>query len=225
LARFSIRAGAFFCPRILILSVLAVIFILIAAVSASHAAQVTLAWDPSPEPNVAGYRVYYGTASRYYTAVIDAGNQTTLTISGLAPGVTYFFSATAYSPAAESYLSGEIAYTVPGNSSPASGSGGGGGCFIATAAFGSRLAPEVSVLREFRDRFLLTNRPGQAFVDLYCRFSPPIAAFIKEHDSLRGAVRWGLTPVVYAVKYPGALLALIVLIPFAVMLRKWHRGR
>lgn len=194
----------------------------IAAVSSGNAAEVTLAWNPSPEPSVTGYRVYYGTASHYYTAVIDAGNQTTLTISGLLPGVTYFFSATAYSATAESSLSGEIAYTVAEGGSSASGSGS-EGCFIATAAYGSSLAPEVIALRDFRDRYLLTHGPGQAFVDWYYRLSPPIAAFIKQHDTLKGAVRWGLMPVVYTVKYSAVALVLIVFFTFALVPRRRRR--
>ena len=75
-------------------------------------------------------------------------------------------------------------------------------------------------LREFRDRYLLTNGPGQAFVEWYYRVSPPAAAFIAEHESLKTAVRWGLTPVVYGVKYPSAALAMILLIPAAVIVRK-----
>ena len=105
-------------------------------------------------------------------------------------------------------------------SSGSSGSWASSRCFIATAAFGSGLAPEVLTLREFRDRYLLTNGPGQAFVDWYYRVSPPAAAFIAEHESLKTAVRWGLTPVVCAVKYPAAALAMILLIPAVVIVRK-----
>ncbi len=81
-----------------------------------------------------------------------------------------------------------------------SGGGGGGRCFIATAAFGSPLAAEVQYLRKFRDRYLLTNRPGRAFVDLYYRYSPPVADFLKRHDLLRSMVRYLLIPIVEAVK-------------------------
>lgn len=76
------------------------------------------------------------------------------------------------------------------------GGGGGGGCFIATAAYGSYMEPHVMVLRDFRDRFLLTNSVGKAFIDLYYTYSPPVAAFIANHDNLRAVVRWSLLPVV-----------------------------
>jgi len=70
------------------------------------------------------------------------------------------------------------------------------GCFIATAAYGSLMEPHVKILREFRDRFLLGNTIGDRFVRLYYTYSPPIADFIAEHDSLRAMVRISLFPVV-----------------------------
>jgi hypothetical protein len=74
--------------------------------------------------------------------------------------------------------------------------GGGGGCFIATAAYGSYMESHVKVLRDFRDRFLLTNPVGQAFVDLYYTYSPPVADFIANNDTVRLMVRWSLLPMV-----------------------------
>ncbi|HEX5135350.1 MAG TPA: CFI-box-CTERM domain-containing protein [Planctomycetota bacterium] len=62
-------------------------------------------------------------------------------------------------------------------------------CFIATAAYGDAAAPEVEALRRFRDRHLLTNRPGTAFVRLYYRVSPPLARLIEGRPRLRAAVR------------------------------------
>ena len=73
---------------------------------------------------------------------------------------------------------------------------GGGWCFIATAAYGTPMAEEIEILREFRDEYLLTNPLGQALVDVYYRVSPPIAEFITEHPSLKPIVRAGLLPAV-----------------------------
>jgi hypothetical protein len=205
----------------LFFSVLIVFSLLYASTPEVYAAEVTLAWDPNPEPAVEGYRVYYGKASGFYTNVVDVGNRTDCVIPGLEAGTTYFFACTAYSATGdESNFSGEIVYTTGASSS---GSGGSASCFIATAAWGSWLAPEVVTLREFRDRCLLTNAAGQALVDWYYRVSPPAAAFIAEHESLRTAARWGLTPVVYAVKHPAAALVVIALIPAVVVVRKRSR--
>jgi len=73
--------------------------------------------------------------------------------------------------------------------------GGGGGCFIATAAFGSPMAPQVQVLREVRDTYLLPNPIGRAAVHAYYFVSPPIADVISQSEVLRAAVRVGLMPV------------------------------
>jgi hypothetical protein len=73
---------------------------------------------------------------------------------------------------------------------------GAGLCFIATAAYGTPMAEEIEILREFRDEYLLTNPAGQGLVDVYYRVSPPIADFITEHPRLKPIVRAGLLPAV-----------------------------
>lgn len=79
---------------------------------------------------------------------------------------------------------------------PAAAGAGSDPCFIATAAYGSANAPELAYLRGFRDRYLLTNAAGRAFVAAYYRFSPPLARAIRPHPALRAIVRLGLVPYV-----------------------------
>jgi|GEM_PF-4059969 len=71
-----------------------------------------------------------------------------------------------------------------------------GGCFIATAAWGSPMAPEVALLRAFRDRFLLPHLPGRLFVAAYYRLSPRLAAAVAPVPVLRAAARFALAPAV-----------------------------
>jgi len=86
----------------------------------------------------------------------------------------------------------------------ASSPGGGGVCFIATAAYGSPTAEQLDVLREFRDGALLESAVGSQFVDLYYRLSPPIADFISGSSFLRTVVRELLVdPVVWVVRATG----------------------
>jgi hypothetical protein len=59
-------------------------------------ASATLAWQPSTDPAVTGYKIYYGVASQTFTNAIDVGSATNATISNLTEGVTYYFAATAY---------------------------------------------------------------------------------------------------------------------------------
>ena len=74
--------------------------------------------------------------------------------------------------------------------------GGAGGCFIATADYGSQMELHAKALGEFRERLLFTSHLGRAFVDLYYTCSPPVAEFIATHDQLRLMVRWSLLPLV-----------------------------
>jgi hypothetical protein len=115
--------------------------------------------------------------------------------------------------------------TPPATPAASGGGGGGGGCFIATAAYGSYLHPKVEELRAFRDRYLMTNAPGRAFVALYYRLSPPVAHVIAQHEWMRAVVRVLLAPVVLAVEHPGVALLALYLCAWGLVSRLLHRRR
>lgn len=103
-----------------------------------------------------------------------------------------------------------IVLTADDNKS-AGGAGSTGPCFIATAAYGTPMADEIVVLRNFRDAYLLNNAMGTAFVDTYYRASPAIAEVVADHPSAAQAVRLALVPAIVlsriALASPGIVLA------------------
>ena len=66
---------------------------------------------------------------------------------------------------------------------------GKGGCFVATACYGDYNAPEVLVLRTYRDQQLLTHPMGKIFVQLYYMMSPPIAKLIGKSNHTKAFIR------------------------------------
>ncbi len=79
-----------------------------------------------------------------------------------------------------------------------------GGCFIATAAYGTPTAEQIDVLREFRDIVLLESIAGSQFVTLYYQLSPPVADFIAGNELLRTLVReFLIDPIVWVVEATG----------------------
>jgi hypothetical protein len=80
---------------------------------------VSVMWNTSLDPAVAGYAVYYGNASGNYSTRIDAGTNTTMVVSNLQGGLTYYFVATAYNSAlVEGPPSNEAQFTVSANATP-----------------------------------------------------------------------------------------------------------
>ena len=79
----------------------------------------------------------------------------------------------------------------------------GGGCLIATATFGSELAPQVQLLREIRDNQLMNTESGSAFMsgfnELYYSFSPYIADYERENPVFKEIVKLAITPMISSV--------------------------
>ncbi len=133
---------------------------------------------------------------------------------------------------------GFTSFTATGSPAPptasaptAEASGWGGGCFIATAAYGSPFAPEVERLRTVRNRYLLSFGMGRDLVAVYDRVSHPLAVRITHSAWRRAVTRLTLTPVLawaglvlwsplLGVIVPLAALSLGVLIGIA-----WRRHR
>jgi hypothetical protein len=98
--------------RVLGIVLLALVFMQLRAFATTTS--VTLAWNSSTDSTIAGYNIYYGGASYTYTNEISVGKATSVTISGLVQGTTYYFAATTYSASGlESAFSSELAYLVP----------------------------------------------------------------------------------------------------------------
>ena len=184
----------------------------------------TLSLEWSAADQATGYRVLYGIASVNENS-IDVGNVTSYDLGGLENGTTYLVAVQAiaqqtYYLATKVYdsttsrntseFSTEQSVAIgPINQSALSNTLTGlpeevlpfpalpnEGCFIATAAYGADFAPEITILREFRDTVLLANRFGRILVDLYYLYSPPVAAVIANHSTLKALVRGLLLPVV-----------------------------
>ncbi len=190
---------------------------------------VVLTWDAVS--GATGYRVYYGSAAVDEHRV-EAGAATSYTVTGLTNGTAYRFAVAALQQAAyaiavtavdntptghesalsmpatsgvgdpaQSSLSATVSATpeavVPYPDLPAKST-----C-LAHAAFGAEAAPELLVLRDFRDRILRSLPLGRLATAAYYAASPPAARFLERHAALKPAVR--------ALLWPFVVLALVTL--------------
>jgi len=214
--------------------------------SPAFAAQLQLSWADN-STNEDGFIVErkIGQTGTYVVLVTLPPNTTSYVDTSVQDGVTYCYHVKAFnafgdsgytneqcgapsaSPASSSTTS-PAATTADPAASPAasSGGGGGGGCFIATAAFGSPLAPEVQRLRAVRDRYLLPYGPGRMLVAGYYAVSPPLADVIRQSEALRALVRVLLLPLLgwaTLALWSPALGIGVALLPLGVGL--WLGGR
>ncbi|MCG2712475.1 MAG: hypothetical protein L6416_09165 [Candidatus Omnitrophica bacterium] len=137
-----------------------------------------------------GLCIYYYNLSTYLWEKVPGATVDTASKVVSAPTTHFSIYTIGYTPVESESESVET--PTPGSGS----SGGGGGCFIATAAFGTKMAKEVRVLSEFRDKYLLTNYWGTKFVKFYYKYSPPIADRIRNNESVKAMLRLMLKPLI-----------------------------
>lgn len=175
---------------------------------------------------VSGSMVRWNSADR--PTIFVSSKQLIASISSADIALPSTTNITVVNPTPGGGTSQSLTFTISNTPPPPSNGGkdgGGGKCFIATAAYGSYLDSHVIILREFRDSYLLPYEAGRIFVGFYYKVSPPIAGFISHHETIKTLTRWGLTPLVYGVKYPGAALTLILVIGLPIVFSVRRRRR
>jgi hypothetical protein len=142
-------------------------------------------------------------SGKLYLWLPASGNATAIEFAG-ADGGTYSVSGTVQGAGSDSGGTWAVGSVEPIDE-----------CFIATAAFGSKFEPSVALLRDFRDKYLLTNTLGKSLVNFYYQNSPPLAAMIAASEPLKIAARVMLAPViaiVYLIYHPILLVAVLALL-------------
>jgi hypothetical protein len=164
--------------------------------------------DDGLEGTVAGYEVRYlatgeinddnfeeGAVASFDANVVAAGEEQELVVDELLPRTSYSIGVRAFD---ECSNAGPV--KVFNVTTPRPRAGEVDACFVATAAYGSLLAGEVSVLRLFRDVVLRSHVPGELAVEGYYTFGPMLARVIAPSETLRRAARAALAPAVAEVR-------------------------
>lgn len=159
----------------------------------SSPTKVDLSWNANTEADLSGYNLLRSTTSGGPYVKINGDPIEILTYSDSGLVGTYYYVLEAIDIAGNtSPFSSEVTAN-PTFESPGSG---GGGCFIATAAFGSPLSEEVQILSQMRDRYLLQSAIGRRLVGFYYKKGPAIADYISDKEYVKGIVRAMLKPLV-----------------------------
>lgn len=105
-------------------------------------------------------------------------------LDNLRPGTVYYIRAYTVSSTGSIFYGNQLQFDTAD------------ACFVATAAYGSFLHPYVSILRTFRDTYMIPNATGKFLVDLYYNYSPDLADKVQEYTVFRYFVRIILFPVI-----------------------------
>jgi hypothetical protein len=131
--------------------------------------------------------------------IAGTGTSVSYNDTSVAAGIFYHYRVRARNTHGYSTYSNEAMALTPGGSLGLVGGGGGSGggsCFVATAAYGSPYHRCIDLLRTFRDEYLANHPMGKKWIQLYYRYSPPVARLIAAHPALREGTQLMLLPLV-----------------------------
>jgi hypothetical protein len=153
-------------------------------------------YDIRVQPGAPITEATFGSATRVPTPanLVPGGQLQNVTLEGLLPDTDYSIAVRATD---DCHNTGPLAIT-PFHTAVEQGSVD--ACFIATAAYGSKMAADVGMLRHFRDAMLKNTAIGELFVETYYTFGPPVAHVVGASDLLRASARAALAPVVARVR-------------------------
>ena len=129
---------------------------------------------------------------------VASGQIQTVQIDGLLPETQYWIGVQAYDKCHNTSEVAIISVTTPDRPS-----GYVDACFVASAAYGSRMAADVEPLRHFRDAMLESSVLGDLAVETYYTFGPSVAGVVGQSDLLRASARDVLAPIVARVRAAG----------------------
>lgn len=171
---------------------------------------VRLNWQDNTQ-NEDGYEIWRQAGTENYYKIGTVGRDvTTYLDENINSNTYYYYKVRAYNNQnVYSDYSAEVFIEINGTQSVSNKK-----CFIATAAYGTPFHSHLDVLRGFRDRYLMSNSIGKRFVDVYYKYSPPIAEVISKHILLRVLTLLILVPLVYALKFPLTAIFFVFLLFF-----------
>ena len=180
--------------------------------------QINLSWTDNSTDEM-GFRIERRTVDSAFMEITTVGADTTsYSDTGLLPYTTYYYRVRAYNLSENSPYSNQASATTSGKYDDDDDNHW--YCYFGTVISGTPAERHIKTLRDFRDKYLLTNSPGQMFVKVYYRISPSLVEWFRQSECARLIGRMMVIPAIYAVIHPEMFLIFPLLLLPIYLLRR-----